>query len=144
MTVIFQRRPAVVHEQFGDETVIVDLDSGNYYSLQGSGGEIWTLAMQGLPRSAILQRMAQQFHGDATRIADETAAFLDQLVADGLVDAFKADALAGATAGTSTAASAEFQTPSLQRYSDMEDILRLDPIHEVDETGWPSMKKAEH
>jgi hypothetical protein len=32
---------------------------------------------------------------------------------------------------------AEFHAPVLQVYSDMQDLLLLDPIHEVDATGWP-------
>ena len=36
-----------------------------------------------------------------------------------------------------------FQAPSLQKYTDMEEMLALDPIHEVDEEmGWPSAKVA--
>ncbi|MCA1554989.1 MAG: PqqD family protein, partial [Chloroflexi bacterium] len=30
-----------------------------------------------------------------------------------------------------------FEPPSLQRFTDMQDILLVDPIHEVDESGWP-------
>ena len=30
----------------------------------------------------------------------------------------------------------------LNRYADMKDLLMLDPIHEVDEKGWPSKKEA--
>jgi len=28
----------------------------------------------------------------------------------------------------------------LQKYTDMEELLQLDPIHEVDKFGWPSAK----
>lgn len=34
----------------------------------------------------------------------------------------------------------DFETPALHKYSDMQDLLLLDPIHEVDDTGWPSPK----
>jgi len=30
-----------------------------------------------------------------------------------------------------------FRPPTVAVYSDMEDLLLLDPIHDVDETGWP-------
>jgi hypothetical protein len=32
----------------------------------------------------------------------------------------------------------EFEAPVLHKYIDMKDLLLLDPIHETDETGWPS------
>jgi hypothetical protein len=36
---------------------------------------------------------------------------------------------------------AAFVAPVLHKHTDMQDLLLLDPIHEVDETGWPSVKK---
>ncbi len=35
-----------------------------------------------------------------------------------------------------------FQIPVLDVYSDMQDLLLLDPIHDVDETGWPTPKDS--
>ena len=31
-----------------------------------------------------------------------------------------------------------YVAPTLQKYSDMQDLLLIDPVHEVDETGWPN------
>jgi hypothetical protein len=31
----------------------------------------------------------------------------------------------------------------LNKYTDMQDLLLLDPIHEVDAAGWPSTKVEE-
>jgi hypothetical protein len=36
-----------------------------------------------------------------------------------------------------------FNPPVLSVYSDMEDLLLLDPIHDVDETGWPQPRSDE-
>ena len=30
-----------------------------------------------------------------------------------------------------------YTAPAVQKYDDLEDLLLLDPIHEVDEAGWP-------
>ena len=30
-----------------------------------------------------------------------------------------------------------FEAPSLEKYTDMQDLVLLDPVHEVDQTGWP-------
>jgi hypothetical protein len=32
--------------------------------------------------------------------------------------------------------------PTLSAYSDMADLFKLDPIHDVDEAGWPSRPPA--
>ena len=34
-----------------------------------------------------------------------------------------------------------YEHPVLQKYTDMEDLLLLDPIHDVDEAGWPARKQ---
>jgi hypothetical protein len=34
----------------------------------------------------------------------------------------------------------KFEPPILEKYVDMQDLLLLDPIHEVDERGWPNVK----
>ena len=35
------------------------------------------------------------------------------------------------------AAKKPYTAPAVQKYDDLEDLLLLDPIHEVDEAGWP-------
>ena len=30
-----------------------------------------------------------------------------------------------------------FQKPTFEKYTDMQQLLLLDPIHDVDDTGWP-------
>jgi hypothetical protein len=35
---------------------------------------------------------------------------------------------------------AAFQPPTLRKYTDMQDLLLIDPIHEVDDLGWPGVK----
>jgi hypothetical protein len=33
-----------------------------------------------------------------------------------------------------------FNAPNFEVHNDMQDLLVLDPIHEVDDAGWPSLK----
>jgi hypothetical protein len=33
-----------------------------------------------------------------------------------------------------------WSSPVLSIYDDMQDLLLLDPIHDVDESGWPAIK----
>ncbi len=35
-----------------------------------------------------------------------------------------------------------FEAPVLESYSDMQDLLLLDPIHDVDDAGWPVANQA--
>ncbi len=40
--------------------------------------------------------------------------------------------------GTEKSLKPPFRAPSLEKYTDMEALLLLDPIHEVGQTGWPA------
>ena len=74
--------------------------------------------------------------------------FLAQLLDEALVvenanassDTFAAaDSLtADAAAPTRAGARAPFEAPRLVKYSDLQDLLVLDPIHDVVLAGWPS------
>ena len=33
-----------------------------------------------------------------------------------------------------------FEPPTLSKYKDMQDMLLLDPVHDVEEAGWPEPK----
>jgi hypothetical protein len=139
----FKPRPSIVHERFGDETVIVNLDSGSYYSTQGLGSVIWGLVVDGVSDADILRRIDAEFNGDGDEIARTTASFLDQLVEESLVQAEDlADGGGESASGEPLALDKTFSVPVLQKYTDMEEMLLLDPIHEVDEHGWPSARKS--
>ena len=124
--------PGVVGESVDGEALIVNLETGCYYSARGTAEAIWALLATGLPRVEILAALAGRF--ESTELEREALAFIDHLVAEGL-------AVEGGTAGTMSAGSpadAEpWSTPILEKFTDMQALLLLDPIHEVDATGWP-------
>jgi hypothetical protein len=41
-----------------------------------------------------------------------------------------------------TAAAAITAAPVLEKYTDMQELLLLDPIHDVEEAGWPKARPA--
>jgi Coenzyme PQQ synthesis protein D (PqqD) len=141
----FKLKPSTVHERFGDETVILNLDSGSYYSVQGTGTVIWSLVSDGASEAVILQRMRAEYAGNGDEVASATTKFLDQLVEESLVESDTIIDRGGEQPSTINGAPGQtqaFSLPLLQKYTDMEEMLLLDPIHEVDEHGWPSARRA--
>jgi hypothetical protein len=85
-------------------------------------------------------RARAAWDGDAAQIETAVSALLDELLQERLV-VLGDDAEAGrgaVGAGATSAVSRSFTPPVLSRYTDMQDLLLLDPIHDVDETGWPA------
>ena len=130
--------PAVVSEVIDGEAIIMDLRSGHYFSTDGSGALVWQAIAGGATRAAILAWAEQAFDAEPARISGDLDAFTAQLVEHGLIEAAQAT-----EAALEPVARGAYRTPVLSVYTDMQDLLLLDPIHDVDEAGWPTRKVEE-
>jgi hypothetical protein len=137
--------PKVIHEIIDGEAVIIDFDTGNYYSLDKVGTEIWGLIQRSASVGDIRDNLCARYGASPKEIERAVVEFVEGLQRENLV-------VRGASAGTDSVAIAEtlaqtelvgdrpaFKRPVLYKYDDMQELLLLDPIHEIDETGWPTM-----
>lgn len=138
--------PRVVHQTIDGETIIIDFDSGAYFSADGVGAVIWERIAQNASVNDIVHALTQRYAGDHTDIKKVVKQFLIELQRESLIapldGAPSAPRAAPAMPDPNLAARPAFQAPSLYKYTDMQDLLLLDPIHEVDEQGWPIRKDA--
>lgn len=129
--------PDVVAEELDGEVVIVDLKTGAYFSLLNSASVIWEELEPGFELPAVISRAAAKFAGDV--VLEEIAFFIDQLIGEGLFIATDDPGRASATAEYSEEKSKHpYSTPRFEAFSDMKELLELDPIHEVIDSGWPN------
>ena len=132
--------PKVILETFADEVVIVNLDSGNYYSTDKTGAEIWALVANGATVAEISHQIGLRYEALEQDIDLAIRAWIEQLLQEDLIVPFQADASRPVSAIASPGKVKQpFEPPVLQKYTDMQELLLLDPIHEVDETGWPNV-----
>lgn len=75
----------VVSRQVGDETVILNVETGMYYGLDDVGTRIWQLLSEGRSAAQIQGQLALEFHAEDAQIASDLAALLSTLVDKGLV-----------------------------------------------------------
>jgi hypothetical protein len=130
--------PGVVHETVDDETIIVNLETGTYYDLNPSGARVFRGVVEGATVDDVIAAVADQYGVDPRVIAPDVAALIDQLRDEGLIAPVVAgDPVPMAVEGIGDSAGEPYSAPVLGRYTDMQQLLLLDPIHEVDETGWP-------
>jgi hypothetical protein len=132
----FRVSPEIVHETVDGEVIAIDLASGSYYSLAGSGPAVWEILGSGASEEEIGAALADQFEADGETISGAVSVLLGELRESGLIvnDEQPGEASPAATAPSEKA---PFEAPRLERYTDMKDYFLLDPIHEVDTTGWP-------
>lgn len=121
----------IIYEVLDDEVIIANLDSGVYYSIRGSGVAIWQLLIGGHSLSSI-QSLFTKRYGSVPSFSS----FVERLLEENLLTA-KEDSL---PVPPSFSWPADFSPPILERYDEMKNLLMLDPIHEVDEQGWPRGK----
>lgn len=130
-------KPQIIREQFDEEVVIVDLDSGNYYSLSGAGGEVWSGLEKGASQPEIVARLRVLYDAEETEIISAIGSLLSELQSEELISVCGEDGATPFPTGDTPAARAPWQPPVLQKFTDMQALLLLDPIHEVDSAGWP-------
>jgi hypothetical protein len=135
--------PTVTHEIIDGEAVIINLDSGNYYSLVEVGSFIWGLVEKGAPASEVQNLVLQTYHGNAADIDRGVQELLAQLQQENLIVpvdeavAFDPVQLNQVLPSNNGHEKPSFNPPLLHKYSDMQELLLLDPIHDVDDAGWP-------
>jgi hypothetical protein len=131
----------IVHEVLDDEVVLVNLDNGHYYMLQGTGALIWQAVSAGATVSETAAALQRRYTGSPAEIAAAVRGFVDHLAQEALLQS----ALEGSgspPAFEAAAAPAPFTPPVMFRYTDMANLIQMDPIREYDETGWPRRRSA--
>ncbi|MFC2107963.1 PqqD family protein [Candidatus Bipolaricaulota bacterium] len=134
------RGPHVVGEIIEGEAIIINLESGSYYSLQDAGAEIWAGVQEGIQVREIVDRLRTKYLGDDECIRRSAMALLEQLEAEALITYDAAGARVDTADDVPGAKSPEglpFSPPVLHTYTDMQELLLVDPIHEIDPSGWP-------
>lgn len=133
------RAPHVVHETLAGETVIVNLANGHYYSLRASGADLWRLVEAGASVAQMQADLAGRFAAEAGAVETAVTRLLAELDQAGLIQpvAARDDATYQPPLPTPDAARPSFTEPVLEHFTDAEELLLLDPVHDVGEAGWP-------
>jgi hypothetical protein len=140
------RAPEVIHETIDGEVIIINLATGTYYSLKGSAADIWELIQEpaGASEADVVAAVEARYAAPRSDIETAVTSFLGALTAEGLVSPVegRSDLAPAASrhAGDHGAARQAFTPPALEKFTDMQDLVLLDPVHEVSEMGWPQRR----
>ena len=135
--------PHVIHETIDGEVIVINLASGNYYSVKGAGADVWDVieSSPGADKNAIAAAIAARFGRASDEVEREIADFLGALQREELVAATENGASASVSPPNGASNDSKtFEPPLLEKYTDMQDLVLLDPVHEVGATGWPAPK----
>jgi hypothetical protein len=140
------KESGVIHQEFDGEVVVIDLASGNYFSLPDSAGVLWRQMVQGpCTAQSLIATLVGKYDVEQARAAEDVLAFLADLERDGLAvrSTGAAHAPASVPADTAQSARAPYSAPKATAFRDLQELFLLDPVHEVDPSaGWPHVAAA--
>lgn len=126
--------PDTASELFDDEVVIAHYGTGLYFSVAGSGALVWQGLRHGLTVAETIDWLAGHFTADAAAIPAQVEAFVATLVEKQLLIEVAERDKAGELPAIALAA---WQAPVAESFDDLQELLLLDPVHDVTEAGWP-------
>lgn len=129
--------PDVVHETIDGEVVVVHLKTGTYYSTEKSGTDIWNGIDRGLSVQQIINTLETRYSGSSDDIEAGVELMLQLLLQEKLIAAHEEASETDGDGWMMAEKGTAFEMPVIQKYADMEELLVLDPIHEVGDGGWP-------
>lgn len=131
----------IVSDIIDGEAVLINLKNGNYYSLDPVGSEVWDQLIKEQPFHQIVNSLVRRYDAKTTQVEEALTNLFESMEREGLViSALSSQANLSAASETPEPELMRlpFSAPTLQTYTDMQDLLLVDPIHEVvDDMGWP-------
>ena len=75
----------VLSRELDGEAVLLDLRSGKYFGLNGTGALVWQLLKDGLEREEIAQRLTDEYEVDIDRARADVDTFIKSLTERALI-----------------------------------------------------------
>lgn len=126
----------IVYQTIDGEVILINLRDGFYFSITNSGTIMWEAISTGLSGSEAVDTISAYYKTEKSTVEKDFFQFVEMLQAEGLI--MPSEPKSGKFSAASESAPRAYTSPKLEKFSDMEDILTLDPIHDVSESGWPN------
>ena len=123
----------VAAEEFDGEFVLINFARGTYFSLRFSAVDVWRQFRNGADPALVEGRIRERF----AVAGDEAPAELKRCI-QVLIDEELLREVGAPGSPVEDWSSQVWAAPAVEVYSDLQDLIVLDPVHEVDTTtGWP-------
>lgn len=129
--------PNVIFDTIEGEVVMVNLDTGCYFTMNDAGAALWAQLKNAVSVEILKSAFAQALGASEAEAGAQIDAFLAQLREEGLLR----EAAEGSAKPLKMDKIKKPEAPKLEVFKDMQDLLLLDPVHEISEQGWPYVKK---
>jgi hypothetical protein len=111
------------------EAIMINLSNGMYYSMDQVGGVIWELIVDGLSLEEIAASIVKRYDVEPSQAQADIQRLAADLIEEKLVTIASGEAPHSPTPsnGVSSGQKLAYESPQLNAYRDMGDLLALDP-----------------
>jgi hypothetical protein len=131
--------PWMTHERLDDQVMMINLETGAYFALERPAADCWTALTAGAGFDGIVAEVVAHFDVDPARAGADVETFLESLVDEGIVRWSTEGPAATAPDRAAGAERLAYRPPQIEKHDDLEELLLLDPIHDVGPEGWPAV-----
>jgi len=122
------REPDVAGKVIDGEAVIINLASGMYYSLNGSGSAVWELTEKGCTLAEAADALSSAFKIPAETAQRDVSRLWENLLAENLMVVSEDSSAKGVDKGAiSVNGGTEYAAPALTKFEDMVDLFAAAP-----------------
>lgn len=129
----------IISDVFGEEVVLVNLETGMYYSLRSSATQIWIRIINNYSVDEITTDLISLYEVEKNELVNQINNFIQQLIDKNLIRSSETSDKINIEQNLQTQKTV-FPAPEIEIFSDMQELLLLDPVHDVDKAGWPVSK----
>lgn len=134
------RHESVSHERVDGDVIAVDLESGTYFSMSGTGADVWTAASSGLVADEWLTALDHAYGRECPR--EDINAFVTVCLDRHLL-VKAATPMSGSLALPQDFSRTTWTAPRLEVFEDLRDLLLVDPVHDTSTFGWPNTERLD-
>ncbi len=137
--------PVVVCEVVGGESILIHFDKGSYYSSDQEGARIIDGLATGQSLQVLTGELSNRSGAPMTSVTAVVNRFLQLLLDEDIIRPTQETSSSKIELPVDEDLYAQYvatghPVPHLETYTDLKDLLILDPIHDVDAAGWPRVK----
>lgn len=143
MKVLLIDKQNIAKEVFDNEAVMINIPAGKYYSVRGEAGlRVLEILEEPTTQEAIMAILLNEFETTESDAQMNLTTFLEQLSAEEIL-VETSEVAVSEKLQESVAQKLPFGKLALEVYDDMQELLLVDPVHDVESLkGWPQKKNG--
>ena len=132
------RKEQVTFERIDGELIIISMDSGKYFSATGSAADVFYLIEKQTPLGSFKRILSNNFSSEVEQ--SEIDALIEIAIREGLIETCQQPSQLDPELPLDYQRSS-WTAPNLIEFSDLQDLILVDPVHDTSLKGWPIEKE---